>query len=184
VESEEPLARLLPVAIETLLASVVPTRVDRLRRRVERVARIARELEHRPTLTLLESIDPPRAASGAIDDLIRLAGGTPVPAAGSDPSESAWEKIVRADPDRIVVAPRGSSVPRTRAQIDLLTGRPEYAGLQAVARRSVYVLDGDHTLYHEGPRLVDGVEILAQILHPGIFPGLIHLTERMLFRPE
>jgi iron complex transport system substrate-binding protein len=82
----------------------------------------------------------------------------------------AWDTLVAADPDVIVVSPCGFDVARTLAEMPSLAARPGWGGLRAVRERRVFVVDGNQYFNRPGPRVVDSVEILAELLHPGVFP--------------
>ena len=77
--------------------------------------------------------------------------------------------LVAADPDIIVVMPCGFGLERTTQELAALTSQEFWPKLRAVRAGRVALADGNHYFSRPGPRLVDSVEILAEILHPGIF---------------
>ena len=116
-----------------------------------------------PRVAVIEWVDPPFTAGHWIPDLVTAAGGEPVaatPRARSVPSD--WAAIAAARPDLVIVAPCGYH----------LDGALQQA--QAVARAlpgtQVWAIDADGIVVRPGPRLVDGVEALAAILHQGAVP--------------
>jgi iron complex transport system substrate-binding protein len=113
----------------------------------------------RPTVLLLEWVDPPFGAGHWIPDMIDAAGGEPLlAAAGSHSGALAWDAIADADPDVVIVAPCGFG----------LDGAVEHARLARAhlpERASVWAVDGDAHVVRPGPRLVDGVEVFTALLH-------------------
>ena len=77
--------------------------------------------------------------------------------------------LVAADPDVIVAIPCGFDLARTRVELAPLTERPGWGELRAVREGRVYLTDGSQYFNRPGPRLVDSLEILAEILHPAEF---------------
>jgi iron complex transport system substrate-binding protein len=115
-------------------------------------------------VALVEWVDPPFNAGHWIPDLITAAGGDPVAARPGIPSiETTWEEIAAAEPDLILVAPCGyhldGAVEQARTVATALPGLP------------VWAIDADGIVVRPGPRLVDGVEAIASILHPDAIPG-------------
>ncbi|MGI9592789.1 MAG: ABC transporter substrate-binding protein, partial [Myxococcota bacterium] len=88
---------------------------------------------------------------------------------GSESPWLEWEALFAADPDVIVALPCGFDLARTRAELAPLTERPAWRGLRAVREGRVFVTDGSQYFNRPGPRLVDSLEILAEILHPAEF---------------
>jgi iron complex transport system substrate-binding protein len=78
----------------------------------------------------------------------------------------AWEEVVAAEPEVLVVMPCGFDVPRTREEIHLPTGRPRWQDLPAVRGGRVYSTEATSYFNRPGPRVVTGLEILAAIFHP------------------
>ena len=76
------------------------------------------------------------------------------------------DALSEANPDVIVVMPCGFDLERTRSEISALAGRPAWRSLEAVADGRTYLTDGHHFFNRPGPRLVESLEILTEILHP------------------
>jgi iron complex transport system substrate-binding protein len=138
-----------------------------------RLARVASAVESRPRprTFVLEWTDPPYNAGHWIPDMVVAGGGEPV---GARPGEYSvpldWPAIVAAEPDVVVIAPCGYGLDETRglAAADRRL-RDELARTPAAAGR-VWAVDASSYFVRPGPRLVDGVEILAGILHPDAWP--------------
>jgi iron complex transport system substrate-binding protein len=122
----------------------------------------------RPRTFVLEWTDPPYNAGHWIPDMVAAAGGEPVLARPGEYSVPLdWETIRAAEPEVVVLAPCGYSLDGTRdlaAADDRL--RKELARTPAGGGR-VWAVDASSYFVRPGPRLVDGVEVLAGILHPG-----------------
>jgi iron complex transport system substrate-binding protein len=124
----------------------------------------------RPTVACIEWVDPLMAAGNWMPELVLMAGG--INLFGTVGKHSPWltfEELCAADPDVIVLLPCGYDLARTRADVPLLAGRPQWPGLKAVRAGRVYVTDGNQFFNRPGPRLVESLEILAEILHPRTF---------------
>jgi len=143
--------------------------IERLRRRVIEIGVRASKLE-KPGLATIEWIDPLMAAGNWMPELIELAGGTPVfGEAGAHSPWMEWDDLVRKDPDVILVSPCGFGIARTLEELALLERRAGWDGLKAVRADRVVVADGNAYFHRPGPRLVESLEILAEILHPDTF---------------
>jgi iron complex transport system substrate-binding protein len=136
-----------------------------LRRRVLEIGVRAAKLE-KPRVANIEWIDPLMSAGNWMPELVEMAGGIPLfGQAGVHSPWLEWSDLVAADPDIIIVSPCGFGIARTMEEIGILTARPEWPGLAAVRNGSVFVADGNAYFHRPGPRLVESLEILAEILH-------------------
>lgn len=141
--------------------------IAQLQARVDRVAERNRELKHRPRVVLLEWIDPPFCSGHWSPELVRIAGGIEgIGREGERSRTTAWEEILKFDPEFLIVACCGFNVERTLLDIPLLKGYPGFADLTCVRQRNVFAIDGNAYFSRSGPRLVDSVELLAHTLHP------------------
>jgi len=146
--------------------------VEGLTARVERV-RAAVKPARRPRVLCLEWLDPLFQGGHWIPEMVELAGGEPVLAtAGEKSVRIRWEQVFAADPEVIVVMPCGYHLAETVEQFRTISLPPEWAGLTAVRRGEVYAVDGTAYFSRPGPRLVDGLEILAAILSGSDFGAL------------
>ncbi len=142
-----------------------------LRRRVETVAARTRSIPDRPSVMLLEWIDPPFNAGHWSPELVDLAGGREaIGAAGQRSVTTKWEQIIAADPEVMVLACCGFDVERTMQDVPILRSFPGWEALRCVRNGRVYVVDGSAYFSRPGPRLVDSLEILANALHPETHP--------------
>lgn len=126
----------------------------------------------RPSVALLEWIDPPMAAGNWMPELCDLAGGECVIGeAGKHTPYLRWEELLRKDPEVIVVLPCGFDLPRTRVEAKTLATKPGWRDLRAVKAGSVFLADGNAYFNRPGPRLVESLEALVEMLHPGVSFG-------------
>ncbi len=144
--------------------------VAELRARLARTAASVAGLS-KPTVAVLEWVDPPFTAGHWVPDLVTAAGGQPVTAEPGAPSvQTSWAAIAAAAPDLVVVAPCGYHLPGAIEQAQFVT--------RALPDVPVWAIDADGIVVRPGPRLVNGVEALAAILHPQAVPaappGAVH----------
>lgn len=123
-----------------------------------------------PKVACIEWTDPVITAANWIPELVNLAGGQTLFSVSGKPSAHInWDTLVATNPDVIIFMPCGFNLQRTQQEAKLLTQRPEWEKLHAVKAGRVFITDGNAYFNRPGPRLVDSVEILAEILHPEIF---------------
>jgi iron complex transport system substrate-binding protein len=144
--------------------------VNQLQERMAAIAEKAGALAEKPTVVYIEWIDPLMAGGNWMPELIELAGGVNLfGEAGKHSPWMMWEELVAKDPEVIFIAPCGFDIERTRQEMPALTRKPEWSKLRAVRHRRVYLADGNQYFNRPGPRLVESLEILAEVLHPSIF---------------
>lgn len=141
-----------------------------LKERVEAIETRAKGMPARPRVATLEWFDPLMAGGNWVPELVELAGGQNlVGRAGEHSPWMTWDELVKADPDVIVLLPCGFDLARTRAEAATLANHEGWAGLKAVQSGQVYITDGNAYFNRPGPRLVESLEILAEIVHPDAF---------------
>ncbi len=139
---------------------------------MEEIAARTHAIPNPPKVACIEWLDPLMGAGNWMPELIGMAGGEPL--FGDAGEHSPWIDAVtlaEADPDVLLLVPCGFDVARTRAELEGLPGREELLGLRAVAAGRAFVADGNAYFNRSGPRLLDSLEILAEILHPSRFPA-------------
>jgi iron complex transport system substrate-binding protein len=123
----------------------------------------------RPKVAVIEWVDPPFSAGHWVPDLVTAAGGEAVAARpGARSVQTSWADIAAAGPDLVVVAPCGFHLDGAVEQARLVT---EALAAEGLARVPVWAIDADGIVVRPGPRLVNGVEALAAILHPQTVPA-------------
>lgn len=141
--------------------------VARLKDRMAEIADVAQAQASRPSLAYIEWVDPLMAGGNWMPELIEMAGGENLfGVAGEHSPWITWDQLMDADPDVILVAPCGFDIDRTRDDIASVAEKPEWRGLRAVRGGDVYLGDGHQYFNRPGPRLVESLEIIAEILHP------------------
>lgn len=136
---------------------------DRLSDLTERV----RSAPDRPRVACLEWIVPLMGAGNWMPELVSLAGGAPLfGEVGRHSPWLEWMALRDADPDVIVVLPCGFDLARTREELPPLLSRPGWKELRAVRDGRVFLVDGNQYFNRPGPRLVDSLELLTEMLHP------------------
>jgi iron complex transport system substrate-binding protein len=144
--------------------------VAKLRARIAAIAARAQRLDERPTAAVVEWIDPLMAAGNWMPELLDLAGATSLfGTAGGHSPWMSFDELAARDPDWILVTPCGFDLARTRSEMATLNARPQWRQLRAVRDRRVALADGNQFFNRPGPRLVESLEILAEIFHPGEF---------------
>jgi iron complex transport system substrate-binding protein len=137
--------------------------------RVGAIAATSRKLPS-PRVALIDWLAPLIMGAEWMPELVALAGGVSLLAqAGSHASHIAWEALRAADPELILVAPCGLSIEEARRDMPALTALPGFDSLTAARRGEVYLADGKHYFNRPGPRLVESLEIAAEIIHPERF---------------
>jgi iron complex transport system substrate-binding protein len=172
-----------PHTLEDVFASIVevgnrtgvPARavqlVDGLRARVTAVGdAVAGRM--RPRVAVVEWVDPPFTAGHWVPDLVTAAGGEPVACHPGAPSEpTSWQQVADQRPDVVIVAPCGYHLDGAIAQAETV--------VQQLPSVPVWAIDADGLVVRPGPRLVDGVETIAHMLHPAASRGAINGAFRM-----
>ena len=148
----------------------------------ERLARLERRLAGlpRPRVACIEWLDPPFSAGHWVPEMVRIAGGEEVLARPAEPSARiSWGEVFEAAPDVLVLMPCGFDVERTIHEARVLPNVPGWEDLRAVREGRVWAVDANSYFSRPAPRLVEGVEILARILHPEAFPGAPHAGDAL-----
>ena len=145
------------------------TVVDALRCRL---GEVRQAVAGRPPVRVLtlEWVDPVFVGGHWVPEMAQIAGGHDVLGRAGEPSrEVGWPDVSESTPDVIVAMPCGFGLERTEQELARASLPPEWDELPAVQAGRVFVVDGSSYFNRPGPRLVDGVEILAAILHPDVF---------------
>jgi len=146
--------------------------IQALSSRVEAVQARLSQVHHRPRCFLMEWIDPPFCSGHWCPELVELAGGIdPVGLKEQDSTRIPWQRVVETQPEVIVLACCGYNTHRAFRDLAILQGYPGYLDLPAARNGRVYVVDGSAYFSRPGPRVVDSLEILAEIIHPEVFRG-------------
>jgi iron complex transport system substrate-binding protein len=142
-----------------------------LRSRVERVRAALANVETSPRVFVTEWLEPPYSAGHWVPDAVALAGATDVAGMSGEPSHRMrWTDVAALEPDAVVLAPCGFDLDRTLSEVVPLDLSANLLGTSARQESRVFAVDANATLSRPGPRVVDGVEVLAHLLHPDAYP--------------
>ncbi|MCI2429427.1 cobalamin-binding protein [Candidatus Acetothermia bacterium] len=147
--------------------------VTHLRKRVERIRARTEELAERPKVCCIEWLEPLMVGGHWVPQIVEYAGGEDWLGEVGQPSRYAdWAEILNYNPDIIVLMPCGFSMERTLREINLLTELDSWQELLAVKENQIFVVEASAYFNRPGPRIVTGLEMMAEIIHPEIFRGL------------
>lgn len=146
-----------------------------MRARLDRVRAALADVESSPRVFISEWLDPPFAAGHWVPDMVTVAGGTEVAGMAGEPSHRMrWTDVAALEPDVVVLAPCGFDLDRTLTEVVTLDLSANLLGTPARQESRVFAVDANAYFSRPGPRLVDGVELLAYLLHPDAYsdPGI------------
>ncbi|MDJ0682293.1 MAG: cobalamin-binding protein [Xenococcaceae cyanobacterium MO_167.B52] len=146
------------------------TVLNKLQDRINAIILKVKDINQKPTVVALEWTEPLMGGGNWIPELIEIAGGKPLLGVKGEHSPYlSWENLTEADPDVIVIMPCGFDLERTEQESKVLMENPNWSNLKAVKNGKVFIVDGNAYFNRPSQRLVDSVEILAEILHPELF---------------
>lgn len=141
-----------------------------LKERIDKVRAGAWSALPKPTVACIEWIEPLMAAGNWMPELVELAGGVNLFGEGGKHSPwMTWQELVERDPDVIVVCPCGFDIARTLEEMHVIAAQPHYKELKASKNAKVIVADGNQYFNRPGPRVIESLEIFAEVLHPHLF---------------
>lgn len=144
--------------------------IEELQERVDIIKHKLKFIENKPTVACIEWLEPMMVSGNWIPELVDVAGGVSILAeSGKHSPYVEWVDIRLADPEIIVLMPCGFGIERTMKEINILLEQPGFADLKAVKSNRIYIADGNHYFNRPGPRIVDSIEILAEIINPKQF---------------
>ena len=147
---------------------------SRLTARIEAVTERAKDAGNHPSVLHVEWADPVMCAGHWIPEMTEMAGGTN--SFGDKDTGTLkldWDEVVASQPEIIIMMPCGFDVKRALEDMPIMTAKPGWETLPAVKNNRVYVVDAGAYTSRSGPRLVTGLEIMAEMIHPELFSGLI-----------
>jgi len=155
------------------LAAQLQDRLGAVHTRVQRIA-------HRPRVACIEWLSPLYVAGHWVPEMVQLAGGQDVLAQPGGPSHVVtWDEVLAAAPDVLIVMPCGFSVERTQTELFQMMQQPGQWPLPSELAARTFLVDASSYFSRPGPRLIDGIELLAAILHPSDHD---HIHESMACR--
>jgi iron complex transport system substrate-binding protein len=142
-----------------------------MRSRLERVASALAAVEGSPRVFVTEWLEPPYSAGHWVPDMVTAAGGTDVAGMSGEPSHRMrWPDVASLEPEVVVLAPCGFDLDRTLSEVVPLELSAHLLGTPARQESRIFAVDANALFSRPGPRVVDGVEVLAHLLHPSEYP--------------
>jgi iron complex transport system substrate-binding protein len=140
------------------------------RARLEKIAAVTSTISYRPRVFCMEWIDPVYCCGHWVPEMVGLAGGRDELAReGAYSVRISWEDVLQWAPEVLVVMPCGLDLQKTAAQAQQLLTYPGWFNLPAVRAGRVYAVDANSYFARPGPRIIEGTELLAHVLHPDLF---------------
>ena len=130
-----------------------------------------KSLKKKKTVACIEWIDPLMAAGNWIPEMVKISGGEDV--FGKSGKDSHWitfDEIKNYDPEVIIFLPCGYNIEKTKDEVEnLLIKETKWSNLKAFKDKDLFIVDGNQFFNRPGPRLVESLEIFAEIIHPNLF---------------
>ena len=142
--------------------------------RIEAVTERAKDADKHPSVLHVEWAEPVMCGGHWVPEMTELAGG--VNSFGDKDTGTLkldWDEVVASQPEIIIMMPCGFDVKRSLEDIPIMAAKEGWATLPAVKNNRVYVIDAGAYTSRSGPRLVTGLEIMAEMIHPELFSGFI-----------
>jgi len=140
------------------------------RARLEEIEATTRTLSSQPRAFCMEWIDPVYCCGHWVPEMVRIAGGIDeLGREGTDSVRIPWQAVLDWRPEVLIVMPCGFGLEKAADQARQLLAYPDWADLPAVRDNRVYAVDANSYFARPGPRVVEGTELLAHLLHPDLF---------------
>jgi iron complex transport system substrate-binding protein len=144
--------------------------LELLNERIDIIRHKLKFITDKPSVACIEWIEPLMLAGNWTPELVDIAGGRSILTQNGKHSPFVdWDDIRLQDPDTIIVMPCGFSIERTMKEMNILLSLPGFDELKAVKNNRLYIVDGNQYFNRSGPRIVDSIEILAEIINPKQF---------------
>jgi iron complex transport system substrate-binding protein len=144
--------------------------VGSYRERLARIHAAVSQEASRPRVFVMEWADPIYCSGHWVPEMIQMAGGIDVLGRiGADSVRLSWEEVIRWGPELLIVAPCGCDIDQAVKQMPTLHELPGWSTLPAVRRGQVFCVDANSYFARPGPRIVEGVELAAHLIHPALF---------------
>jgi iron complex transport system substrate-binding protein len=138
--------------------------------RLENIAAVTRRVADRPRVFCMEWLDPVYCSGHWVPEMVRIAGGVDALAReGGDSVRIPWDKVLEWKPEVLIITPCGFNLQQAIEQSQQLFSYPRWSSLPAVLDGRVYAVDANSYFARPGPRVVDGTELLAHLIHPDVF---------------
>jgi iron complex transport system substrate-binding protein len=142
--------------------------------RIDRVKKSTRNLSSRPRVFFMEWLQPPWAGGHWIPEMVDYAGGVEGLGRLGKPSHRLdWSDVVEYQPEIIVLSPCGFDVQGVVDQLNELSSYKGWERIPAFKSSKIFAVNASAYFSRPGPRIVKGLELLAQVIHPELFPGTL-----------
>jgi iron complex transport system substrate-binding protein len=137
---------------------------------LDQIAATARQASSRPRVFCMEWLDPVYCSGHWVPEMVRIAGGLDhLGHEGSDSVRVAWEDVLAWEPEVLIIMPCGYHLDKVLAVASKLRAKSGWLDLPAVRQGRVYGVDASSYFARPGPRVVEGTQLLAHIIHPDLF---------------
>jgi iron complex transport system substrate-binding protein len=137
------------------------------RARLERVTALTRNASTRPRVFCMEWVDPVYCSGHWVPEMVELGGGVDaLSRKGTDSVRVVWQDVLNWAPEVLIINPCGFNLAGASEQARQLSARPGWTDLPAVSQNRVYAVDANSYFARPGPRVIDGVMLLAHLIHP------------------
>ena len=138
--------------------------------RLEKLASATRNLSHRPRVFCMEWLDPVYCSGHWMPEMVEIAGGVDaLSRKGADSVRIPWDDVLEWAPEALIVTPCGFNLEKVIEQSQQLLDYSGWYELPAVREGRVYAVDANSYFARPGPRVVEGTELLAHLIHPKLF---------------
>lgn len=144
--------------------------IEELEERIDIVKHKLKYFPEKPKVAIIEWLSPLMIAGNWIPELVEIAGGKSILAENGKHSPFVeWQQVYDENPDVLIIAPCGFKINRTLQEIDLLLNQPGWRDLDAIKNNRVYIADGNAYFNRSGPRIIDTIDMLAEMITPKYF---------------
>jgi iron complex transport system substrate-binding protein len=144
--------------------------------RINMVREKTQTVQHRLRVFFMEWLQPPWAGGHWIPEMVDYAGGVDGLGRSGRPSHRIeWDEVVEYKPEIIVLSPCGFDANQVMQEVHVLGSYQGWEKIPAFQSSRIYAVNASAYFSRSGPRVVDGLEILAHIIHPELFPENPHL---------
>jgi len=144
--------------------------VASLKKRIDIIRNVSVRERDKPRVFCLEWLEPPFVAGHWVPDMVEIAGGdNGLRSKGEQSIKVEWDDILDFAPHYIFVMPCGFNIDKTINEIDAVTSNSIWNQTPASQKGNVYLVDANSYFSRPGPRIVDGIEIIARTIHPDLF---------------
>ena len=145
--------------------------IKSLSERLDTIKKLSSKSKTKPSIACIEWIDPLMMAGNWIPEMVEIAGGNNI--LGKSGKDSHWIKfkeIEEKNPDIIIFLPCGFNIEKTENELkNFLYQNKDWQSLKAFKNKDFYIADGNQFFNRPGPRLLESLEIFAEIMHPDLF---------------